>query len=181
MAKVSVLIEVDATNDEAFDEFEEAVRSEEESIRQAERLLEPIARLGVELEENAIPVPMFVPPSSPGAAIPPELEAFPTPETNPDLPSITVVVPARVEEWALEELNAREDVQVWAELGADPLHRLGPGAPRHPGRADRVRCRYRPARPASRTRLPSVPAGSGHRRDPRAPRRRGALGRRLPR
>ena len=113
MAKVSVLIEVDSTNDEAFLEFEEAVRSEEESIRQSERLLEAIAGLDVELDDDAIPVPMFVAPSSPGAPVPPELEAFPQPETNPDLPSITVVVPVRVDASALEELNALEGVLVW--------------------------------------------------------------------
>ena len=113
MTKVSVLIEIDATHDEAFRDFEEAVRSEEESIRQSERLLEPLAGLGVELDEDAIPVPMFVAPSGPTAPVPPELEAFPSPDTNPDLPSITVVVPARVDASVLEELDAREGVRVW--------------------------------------------------------------------
>ena len=113
MTKVSVLIEVDATNDEAFQQFEEAVRSEEESIRQSEQLLVSIAGIDVELEDDAIPVPMFVGPTSPTARVPSELEAFPIPETNPDMASTTVVVPARVDPAAVDELSAQQGVHVW--------------------------------------------------------------------
>ncbi len=113
MTKISVLIEVEATNPAAFEAFAEAVRSEQESIRQSEELLGPVAGLSVELESDAIPVPMFVAPTSPGAPVPPELEAFPTPETNPDLPSATVVIPAQVDASALEELSALAGIYVW--------------------------------------------------------------------
>jgi serine protease AprX len=113
MAKASVLIEIDATRYDAFREFEEAVGSEEESIRQSEQLLEPLAGLDVELETDAIPVPMFIAPASPGTPVPPELEAFPGPEPNPDLPSATVVVAVRVDTATLEQLSGTEGVHVW--------------------------------------------------------------------
>ena len=113
MTKVSVLIEMDATHTEAFREFEEAVRSEQESVRQSERLLEPLAGLGVELEAEAIPVPMFAAPWTPAPTVPPELEAFPIPDTNPDLPSATVVVAVRVDASLLDEISARDGMRVW--------------------------------------------------------------------
>jgi subtilisin family serine protease len=112
MAKVSVLIEIEVTNNEAFGMFQEAVRSERESVRQSETLLERLTGLGVELDRDPIPVPMFVA-TTPDAPVPPEFEAFPSPETNPDLPSSTVVVPARVEVSDLEVVSAPAGVHVW--------------------------------------------------------------------
>ena len=114
MAKVRVLIEIEVTNEEAFGRFEEAVRSERESVRQSEALLESLAGLGVELESDSIPVPMFVAPTTPDAPVPPELEAFPSPETNPDMSSTTVVVPARVEASDLDVVSAPDGVHVWS-------------------------------------------------------------------
>lgn len=113
MTKVSVLIEVDAAQNDAFREFEEAVRSEQESARQSERLLESVAGIGIELDDNAIPVPMFIPPTTPSGSVPPELEDFAVPETNPDVRSVTVVIPARVDAAALEELAAPEGMRIW--------------------------------------------------------------------
>jgi serine protease AprX len=112
MTKVSVLIEVDATQDQAFSAFADAVGSEAESVRQNEQLLEPLAGLDVELQGDTIPVPMFISPSAP-AAVPAGLEAFSTPQTNPDMPSATVVVPALVDSARLEELSGRGNVRVW--------------------------------------------------------------------
>ena len=112
MPQINVLIEVDATQEDAFEAFAAAVASEEESARQREELLGPIAGLEGEPVGDTVPVPMFIPPSSPDGA-PPELEAFPSPDTNPDLSSSTVVVPAVVDLATLEELNARDDVRVW--------------------------------------------------------------------
>jgi serine protease AprX len=113
MTKVNVLIEVEARQPEAFDVFEEAVASEAESVRQGERLLEQLGGLGIEVQGDAIPVPMFVERTRGAEAMPPELSEFNVPETNPDLPSTTVVVPALVDRSALDELRARPGVQVW--------------------------------------------------------------------
>lgn len=113
MTKVSVLIEVDATHNEAFAAFEDAVGSETESTRQHEQLLEPLAGLDIELEGDAIPVPMFIAPAAATAAVPTGFEAFSVPETNPDMTSATVVVSALVDSATLDELNARADVRVW--------------------------------------------------------------------
>lgn len=179
MTKVSVLIEVDVTLDDAFQEFEEAVRSEEESVRQSEQLLESVAGLGIELESDSIPVPMFIAPSTPGAPIPPELEAFPIPETNPDLPSASVVIPALVDSAALEELAAPEGMRVW------PNSELTIFASWDPALRD---IRDEPTESVAVLDAPGAPVGldcrpfrGRDRRDSGASRRLGALGGRLPR
>ena len=111
MSQISVLIEVDATQEDAFEAFQQAVASAEESARQREALLGPLAGLETAPVGDTVPVPMFIPPAGEGS--PPELEAFPSPETNADLPSSTVVVPAMVDLATLEELSARDDMRVW--------------------------------------------------------------------
>ena len=113
MAPISVLIEIEAAQTEAFDAFREATASETESAQQAERLLEPLAGLGIELEGDAIPVPMFLEPDRATAPVPPELREFGVESTNADMASTTTVIPARIDEGALDELRARADVVVW--------------------------------------------------------------------
>jgi subtilisin family serine protease len=113
MTKVSVLIEVETAQDEAFSTFDAAVDSPAESTAQGERLLEGMAGLGLELDPDAIPVPMFVERAAATAPVPPELEGFGIPETNPDLASATIVVPALVPPSAIEELRAQRGVEVW--------------------------------------------------------------------
>jgi serine protease AprX len=113
MTQINVLIEVDATQEDAFEAFAAAVASEEESARQREELLGPLAGLEAQHVGDTVPVPMFIPPSASPDAAPPELEAFPSPDTNPDLSASTVVVPAVVDLATLQELNARDDMRVW--------------------------------------------------------------------
>jgi subtilisin family serine protease len=72
--------------------------------------MDTVAGLGLELEEF-VPVPMFSPPREPRPAI--ELTSFATEETNPDLPSSSVVVAVKADSRQLEELRARPDVHVW--------------------------------------------------------------------
>jgi subtilisin family serine protease len=113
MARVSVLIEVEAPQPEAFSAFRAAAASETESADQGEKLLEPLAGLRVELVGEAIPVPMFVEPARAEAAVPEALAEFRSPTTNPDMISATVVVPAQVEATTIDELQARPGVRVW--------------------------------------------------------------------
>ena len=112
MAKLDVLIEVKTPQPDAFGAFEAARASETESLDQAERVLSPLAGLGIELEGDAIPVPMFVGPD-PAATVPEVFSDFRSTSTNPDLPAVTVVVPAQVESSDLEALRARPGVRVW--------------------------------------------------------------------
>jgi serine protease AprX len=112
MPQVSVLLEFVAPQQEAFGAFSDAAESESEAVAQAESLLAPLANFGLELEGELTPVPMF---SEPEAGVPMEaLEAFATPETNPDVPAPTSVVAARVDEQRLAELRERSGVIVWA-------------------------------------------------------------------
>lgn len=113
MPRVQVLLEVDAAEPEAFAAFDAASESEVDALDQAEQLLEPLAGLSLDVAERAKPVPMF---TSPGAEAPEEasaLQAFATPETNPDATSVTKVISAEVERGTLGELRERPGVSVW--------------------------------------------------------------------
>jgi subtilisin family serine protease len=113
MARVSVLIEIEAAQTDAFETYREAAESGAVSAQQAERLLESLAGLGIEVEGEAIPVPMFVEPDRATAPVPTELSEFGSESTNPDLASTTTVVTALVDEAAIDELAARPGVHVW--------------------------------------------------------------------
>jgi serine protease AprX len=123
MSTVSVLLEVDAPQPEAFGVFGATVASEVESVNMAESLLEPYAGLGLELEDEHTPVPMFST-SEDGRTVG-ALEAFATPTTNPDVQSATSVVAARVPQDSLERLQDR-GVRVWPN---SELTLLATGAP----------------------------------------------------
>jgi serine protease AprX len=129
VAKVSVLLEVEARTEDALTTFEVATASEQDAVAQAEALLEPAAGLGVELEDEVSPVPMFVgPAASPYWSRAPErrvltrLSAFSSSATNADFAAGTAVVAASVERRALEELESRSGVWVWPN---SPIQLLG--------------------------------------------------------
>lgn len=113
MSKVDVLIEVETPQPEAFSAFGAAVASEAVSVEQAERALEPLAGLGIELQGDGIPVPMFIEPARATAPAPSVLSEFRSTATNADMPAATIVVSAQIDSSALEELRARPGVQIW--------------------------------------------------------------------
>ncbi len=113
MTKIQVLLELEAAQPEAFATFNAASESDADAAAQAERLLEPVAGLPVEVPERAKPVPMF---TSPDAGAPEQasaLRAFASADTNPDVSSVTKVVSAEVERGALGDLQERDGVTVW--------------------------------------------------------------------
>jgi serine protease AprX len=111
MSQVSVLLEFEASQPEAFRVFSAAAQSETEAVNLSESLLDPVAGFGIELEDEQTPVPMF---SSPEEGDPMQaLEAFAGPGTNKDMASATSVVSACVPRDRLEELQQHPAVRVW--------------------------------------------------------------------
>jgi serine protease AprX len=127
MAKVSVLLELEAPQPEAFGRFNAAMESTSSAEDQVKSLLDAVAGHGVELEA-VVPVPMFSPPQDPSPHR--ALASFDTSHTNPDIPSETVVITAEADSDELEELGSRPNVRVWPnselvlhpEWGIDPSH-----------------------------------------------------------
>lgn len=110
MSKVSVLLEFDAPQEHGFSMFAAALESGPEGERQSKSLMDRLAGFGLELEE-LVPVPMFTAPHELRPAL--ALTEFASPETNPEVPSPTIVVAAEADSERLEELRARADVRVW--------------------------------------------------------------------
>jgi hypothetical protein len=59
MAKIQVLLERETQTHEAFNMFAAAVESDSEAESQTESLLSDLAGLGIDLDEDSVPVPMF--------------------------------------------------------------------------------------------------------------------------
>ncbi|MEV5309461.1 S8 family serine peptidase [Streptomyces sp. NPDC052610] len=125
MAKIKVLLEVEppqAEQPEGFSAFREAIASEPAALGQALPGLDLVAGLGVEPDENFVPVPMFgTAPEGEREAHEPlgALREFAVPETNPDIAPTSVVLPVEVSPTQLAELGEREGVRVWPN---SPLH-----------------------------------------------------------
>lgn len=115
MANVKVLLELAATPDDAFELHRAATASEVEAERQAEGLIDTqkLAGLGVELDEDAAPVPMFATPRTSVSVIADAFSGFARPETNPDRAAATMVVPAEVPGAKLDQLRRKRGVTVW--------------------------------------------------------------------
>ncbi|MGN9786130.1 S8 family serine peptidase [Nonomuraea sp. ZG12] len=115
MAKIKVLLEVEAPHAEGFGAFRAALGSETEAYDQADRVLDAVAGLGVEPDENLVPVPMFAAHRAADGTYAPmlELREFASPETNQDMAPTTMVVPVEVDHTRLEELRGRNGVTVW--------------------------------------------------------------------
>ncbi len=111
MARVNVLVEVKREQSDAFAMHGAAVESIDETLNQAESVVEDLTGYGLEVTDEIAPVPMFperVVQEDPGFA------AFASPEENPDVTAESVVVVAEVERARLEELRAEGNVTVWA-------------------------------------------------------------------
>jgi serine protease AprX len=109
MPTVSLLLEFDAPQEQGFGPFAAALESASEAESQAESLLDRVAGLGLEVEK-LVPVPMFSSPEEPPDVA---LTGFAASETNPDVPSPTVVVAVQADSERVEEISARPDVRVW--------------------------------------------------------------------
>ncbi|MET9434852.1 S8 family serine peptidase [Streptomyces sp. NPDC006551] len=163
MAKTRVLLEVQVQDayTGGFAAFEDAAGSESSAYAQITRALTPVTGLGVEPDPTLLVIPMFTPPM-PGAgssAPPPSgLSAFGRPETNDDMPPVTVVLPVEVDRGNLEALRERSGVVgVWPnsrlQLHSGEGTSACPGTKRTAAEAfDRARSRAgvdcRPFRPA---------------------------------
>ena len=108
MARVNVLVEMKREQSNAFEMHGAAVESIGETLIQAESVVEDLTGYGLEVTDEIAPVPMFPDP------VVSDFAAFSSEEENPDATGESVVVAAEVERASLEELNARENVTVWA-------------------------------------------------------------------
>ena len=128
MARVDVLVEVVAEQENAFAAFEmSAASAARERVAFAERLGADLAGTGLEFTDAEPPVPMFSeavvagydarregPRRGRGAAAEPGgFAAFGEPRENPDVAASSTVVPARIDEAQLEALTGRPGVRVW--------------------------------------------------------------------
>jgi serine protease AprX len=111
-----VLLEFEDEQADAFAGFDIASAVEPGALAPPWNVLDRVAGLGVELAENAIPVPLFTRPDrSEPDTVRLALAAFDDPETQPDLPSASIVVAVEVEQSRLGELQDRKDVVVWPD------------------------------------------------------------------
>jgi serine protease AprX len=108
MPKLRVLVELESPQAEAFETHAAALVSASESNRQAERLATDLVGLGLEVEGDYAPVPLFS-----KATVRSEFAAFANSTTNPDVSSATIVVAARVDQGKIEALKAKPGVKVW--------------------------------------------------------------------
>lgn len=111
MTKLEVLIEVDVEVQEALTASGAAAASFQEGRRQCESLLPDVR--GIDFRPAAKPVPMFSSSVADTGWQLQALTAFTSEESNDDLPSVTAVIPAQVEEQAVTELQQRSGVRVW--------------------------------------------------------------------
>lgn len=114
MAKVDVLVEVVAEQQEAFKTFEVAAAgTERERVALSERVGRELA--GVTLEFTAEPaIPMFSDAVVAGQVFDPRgFEAFSEARENADVPSSSIVIPALIDAERIEELAARATVRIW--------------------------------------------------------------------
>ncbi|MEO1658452.1 MAG: S8 family serine peptidase [Pseudomonadota bacterium] len=107
MAKQRVLLEFTEETPEAFGMHASSVESDSRSASEAERRLDKLAGLGVDIDEDTAPVPMFK-----KGAYGTGLEAFSSREENADMSSSSTVVAAEVPKESLEGIE-QQGVQIW--------------------------------------------------------------------
>lgn len=108
MAKISVLIERQVRQSEAFATHDEARRSPAEAAAQAERVVADITLPGLEVIGDFAPIPMFS-----GRTVAEDLPLFVSPTENPDAVASSLVVAAVVEESQLPALAGQSGVSVY--------------------------------------------------------------------
>jgi serine protease AprX len=114
MAKMKVLVELQspAPERQAFELFAAMTQSVMDMEREASALLAPAAGLGVEIDEQSLPVPLLGAVAV-GTPVASALAAFAAPTTNPDMSSETIVVPCEVDRSKADELRSRPGITVW--------------------------------------------------------------------
>lgn len=162
MAKIKLLLEIEPLHPdqrEGFTAFREALASETSALGQGLPGLDRVAGLGVEPDENFVPVPMFSTPLE-GEGAPEPMRAlleFAVPETNPDFAPTSEILPVEVDPTKVAELQDREGVRVWARsplvLYEDERSPAEPGADVEASAFDLARSRTgldcRPFRPGA--------------------------------
>ena len=115
MANVKVLIEVSATPEDAFAMHRASSASESEAEHQTEDLLDnqELAGMGIELHDEAVPVPMFLGARNPPSDLVEAFADFAAPTTNPDCSASSVVIPAEVPAANLEQMSKKRGVTLW--------------------------------------------------------------------
>lgn len=115
MANVKVLIEVSATPEDAFAMHRASSASESEAERQTKDLFDShkLAGIGIELDDEAVPVPMFFGARKPPAALIEAFAKFAAPATNPDRGANSAVIPAEVPAANLEQVRKKRGVTLW--------------------------------------------------------------------
>jgi serine protease AprX len=118
MAGIKVLLEFERPQQEPFSMQLEALASVSAAEDMARSVMQDLPGIGVELDDDVAPIPMFL---SPGAVMLAEGANFALEmnaaaldeERRPNVAASTVVVPAQVSAEALEQLVERGDVIVW--------------------------------------------------------------------
>jgi serine protease AprX len=133
MAKVNVLIEVEARQEGAFSAHAAAMDSTHEATSQAAQLLNTVPIAGVEIVPGFAPVPLF------GEGVRAGFAAFARPTTNPDQTAESMVVAALVDSERLNEIKNTPGVKVYPNSELTLFQSPGP--------VDRRPFPYRPAVP----------------------------------
>jgi subtilisin family serine protease len=118
MAAIKVLLEFDRPEPAPFSMQLEALGSVEAAEGLAKSFIDELPGLGVDVDDEVAPVPMFLGPGTPvlteAADFAVEMMAAATDrDREPHVVAPTVVVPAQVTTEALEQLQERADVIVW--------------------------------------------------------------------
>ncbi len=126
MVSVRVLVEIEEQRQESFQAFAAAIASTSAAVTESEALLEPLAGLGLQLDDEVVPIPLLTGRGAPERSVREALTAFSSAEASPDLPASSMVVAAEVDEDRLDALRSRGGVTVWPNseivlLEADPL------------------------------------------------------------
>lgn len=121
-----VLLEFRSSEPDAFEMHASGVASEREAERQAERLVQGLAGIGLELEEDCTPIPLFgtiEEAASHGLTA----AAFQSADIGPDFASETKVVPCKIDPARKEEITGRADIKIWPNSELTLFEREGLG------------------------------------------------------
>lgn len=114
MSKINVLIEIADKRPDSFAMHRSAMGSEVESTTQSEDLGKSLAKLGLDIQGDFAPVPMFTKDSSEKAVASLSFSDFASPSVNADASSDTHVICAHIDHSNLDKLAKHEDVAaVW--------------------------------------------------------------------
>jgi hypothetical protein len=112
MPGVKVLLEVKSAQKDPFSFHAAALASPAEAHRQAEAALTSLGGLGIELDEDVAPVPMFSDTGGPASALREFAGVAAKPRKGPTKAS-SMVVPAEVSRARMKELQESDKVTVW--------------------------------------------------------------------